>query len=306
MSAFYRKGEGCANPSTHEIPLHVISYNIKGLPSILTSSEYQNERYALIGEDLSQRLAAGRGADIVLLQEAFSENVRALIRAARYPHLAQGPDERTFVGIDSGLYILSRHPILKTARRAFGQMNCAKFDCFANKGMQFARIEVPGLPIPLEVFNTHLQAGREDPPARARQVKMLIEFFQEHHSPGSPVIFGGDFNLRPGRNAKLFEELSQGLGLKHAGETCLKLGCAKSADEGWQGIWQNAVDHQFYSDHGAIALEPVHIERTYDKPIQGFKLSDHLAHEVRFRLKVPAPQKPIAQDDLKSPAAMQN
>lgn len=295
-----------AHASKNEIPLHVISYNIKGLPAILTSSAYQNERYALIGEDLSKRLAAGSGADIVLLQEAFSENVRQLLNAAKYPHLAQGPDERTFVGIDSGLYILSRYPITKTARRAFGQMNCAKLDCFANKGMQFARIEVPGLPLPLDVFNTHLQAGRDDPPARARQVKMLIEFFKEHHTPGSPVLFGGDFNLRPGRNAQLFEELAKGLGLKHAGETCLKLGCAKSADEGWQGIWQNAVDHQFYSDHGAITLEPVHVERTYGNPIQGFKLSDHLAHEVRFRVTVPTTEKPLAQDDPKTPTAKQN
>src|SRR5262249_28391911 len=149
-------------------------------------------------------------------------DTRALFKASSYPHLAQGPEDKSWVGLDSGLYILSRHPIVAKATREFKSYpNCSGWDCFANKGVQFARILIPGLVKPLDVFNTHLQEGREDPPARRRQVRILIEFFHEHHLPGNPVIFGGDFNIRPLRDKDSYEEFIAGTGLTSSGKHCL-------------------------------------------------------------------------------------
>lgn len=265
--------------------LHIMSYNIKGLPTALLSSDYPDSRYALIGKLLAKRRAEGSAPEIVVLQEAFSDPSKALIETAGYPHVAEGPEASSLLGVNSGLFILSRHKIIKQARQAFGSQHCLSWDCFSNKGVQMATLEVPGLPRPLEIYNTHLQAGREDTTARQAQVKILLEFFEKQHEAGNPVVFAGDFNFRPGLGQKSHADFAAGSKLTHAGKFCLERGCAKGNDEGWHGIWARAVDHQFFSTSGPVSFTPVLVERTYADRVDGIKLSDHPAHEVKYQLK---------------------
>ena len=71
-------------------------------------------------------------------------------------------------------------------------------------------------------------------------------------------------------------------------------GCARLADAGWQGVWENTVDHQFYSLDGMVQITPVQLERSLGDPVDGSRLSDHLTYEVIFELKVPsAPAKQL-------------
>lgn len=279
-----------ADPQTarlHVAPkarLHVMSYNIKGLPSMLLSSDWKDGRYALIAKALNARLNEGSGPEIVALQEAFSEPAVALLKESGYPHVAAGPEAVSMLGVSGGLFLLSKYKILHEAKRAFGPKLCLSWDCFSNKGVQMARFEVPGLPRPLEVFNTHLQAGREDTEARRAQVRILLEFFKKEHVPGNPVIFAGDFNFRPGLGQKSYKDFDEGLGLLHAGKFCLEKGCAKGNDEGWHGIWERAVDHQFFTTEGEVRFTPLLVERSYREPVDGMRLSDHPAHEVRYEL----------------------
>lgn len=262
-----------------------MSYNIKGLPSVLLSSDWKDGRYALIARTLKTRHADGTAPDVVALQEAFSDPALVLLRESGYAHVAAGPPAASLLGVNSGLFVLSRHKVLFEASRAFGPKLCLSWDCFSNKGVQMVRLDVPGLPRPLEVFNTHLQAGREDTAARQAQVKILLEFFREHHVPGNPVVFAGDFNFRPGLGQKSFQHFDEGLKLVHAGKLCLEKGCAKGKDEGWHGIWERAVDHQFFADEGPVSFTPVLVERSYREPLDGMRLSDHPAHEVRYELR---------------------
>jgi len=272
-----------AGPSSSRV--HVMSYNIKGLPEPLLGSRYKSRRFSIIGKYLAERGAAG--PDIVLLQEGFSSDTRTLIEASGFPHVSHGPDGSSYFGVDSGLYILSRHPILAADQMSFGSANCDRWDCLANKGAQFVRVAIPGLPLPLELFNTHLQAGRDNAPARSRQVKLLVEFYRKNHVTGSPVIFGGDFNIRPLMDRETYEAFVLGTGLGSSGKYCLERGCARSADAGRQGVWEHTVDHQFYSLDGAVQITPIQLERSLGDPVDGSRLSDHLAYEVIFELRVP-------------------
>jgi hypothetical protein len=68
------------------------------------------------------------------------------------------------------------------------------------------------------------------------------------------------------------------------------------SDTGWQGIWENAVDHQFYSARGAVLMTPVWVERTLRDPVEGIRLSDHLAHETCFEL-APSPRPDPRMDE---------
>jgi hypothetical protein len=41
-------------------------------------------------------------------------------------------------------------------RHHFARGSCAGFDCLSNKGLVFARIQVPGVPGTVDLFNTHI------------------------------------------------------------------------------------------------------------------------------------------------------
>jgi endonuclease/exonuclease/phosphatase family metal-dependent hydrolase len=266
----------------NRLPLDVVSYNIKGLPSFTLSSDFTEARFGLIGKLLGAENE--KHPTIVLLQEAFASPVENLFQAAKYPYRAAGPAARSFLGVSSGLFVLSPYPIVEESAEAFSPDDCESWDCFSNKGVQFARIAVPGIPQTLEVFNTHLQSGWEDNPARMAQVKVLLSFYAKHHHEGSPVIFGGDFNFRPGLGHKSFELFSSGIKFLHAGKTCLEQGCAATNDRGWRGVWNLAVDHQFYSGSGPVRIAPVLVERKYHELVENQLLSDHPSLEVHYEL----------------------
>lgn len=268
----------CSLPAAaNNLEIQVVSYNIKGLPSVVMSGDFSDARYPLMGKLVAEK------AEILLLQEAFSDQVPALLKAAAFPHQSVGPAAGTMLGVGSGLVILSRYPILYEASEVFGAKACLSWDCLSNKGVQMVRLGVPGLPRPLEVYNTHLQAGREDTKVRREQVKTLLKFFSTQHVKGNPVIFAGDFNFRPGLGQKSYLDFSSGTGFSHAGKFCLEKGCTKVEDSGWHGLWQGAVDHQFYSSTGPVQILPLSVNRSFRERVEGIRLSDHPTHEVRYK-----------------------
>lgn len=264
--------------------LTVLSYNIKGLPSIALG-DYDENRYGEIGKILAERSKSGKSPDIVVLQESFSERTRELREAAKYPHVAEGPRANSLLGVGSGLFILSRYPIEKQAERAFGEKLCASWDCYSNKGVQYAKIQVPGLPLPIEVYNTHLQASRSSDRIRRQQVKVLVEFFQETHEPGLPVIFAGDFNFRPGMGDESYKDFVKLTAFGNVGRFCLDQGCAAEADHGWHGIWSGAVDHHFFSKDSFVEILPTKVQRNFKELVGERRLSDHFGYEADYELK---------------------
>jgi endonuclease/exonuclease/phosphatase family metal-dependent hydrolase len=160
--------------------LRVATYNIWGLPSPLLR---HGERFTELPASLD-----ALEADIVLIQEAFTGKARALTKLERFPYAAWGP-RASFGHFSSGLLILSRYPIVDTARIVYPR--CGGFDCFANKGALFLRVLVPGVG-PISVFNTHLNANQHTE-VRDRQIAHLMTFIHAF-SQGLPTIVGGDFN----------------------------------------------------------------------------------------------------------------
>src|SRR5690606_10571513 len=132
------------------------------------------------------------------------------IREAGYPYVAQGPRGKG-LRTNGGLYILSEFPILASSHHVYTR--CRGWDCLSRKGVLHARIEVPGLPQPIELYNTHLNAGPSKAPwlddeetreVRIHQTQEIREFLWETQASHLPTIFGGDFNFRPDEDAYLF------------------------------------------------------------------------------------------------------
>jgi endonuclease/exonuclease/phosphatase family metal-dependent hydrolase len=269
----------------------VLSYNIKGLPSFAAPG-FDEDRYGDIGKILAERNLRGAGPDIVALQESFTARTAELRAIANFRYSAKGPDAASLMGVDSGLYILSRYPIIKEESRAFGPELCASWDCYSNKGVQLARIKLPGLPMPVDVYNTHMQASRQSDGIRRGQVKTILEFIAATHTPGAPIIFAGDFNFRPSAGDLGFADFSKGSGLIHAGKLCLSLKCETAKGYDLRRLFETSVDHQFISsgEKDGFSLLPKKAERNFLDPVKGRALSDHLGYEVQYELKWAAPK----------------
>ena len=210
--------------ATSGATLSVMTYNIRGLPWPVATG--RNEALDRIGARLRALRRAGQQPDVILLQEAFSDEAQALAARSGYAHVAFGPDTvlRTPVQADaadaaylrdarwdrgeamgkslgSGLIILSDHPIVATDRLAFPDFACAGFDCLANKGVMIAHLAVPGAGR-ISIVNTHLNARKaagvaiaRTQRAYARQVALMTGFIAAHVARGDGLILGGDMNI---------------------------------------------------------------------------------------------------------------
>ncbi len=281
---------GKAAVFSNKLTLRVLTYNIKGLPTF-AAPDYDEDRYADIGRILARRQKEGTAPDLVLLQESFVVRTKELRDHANYPHIARGPDEgrgiASLMSLDSGLYILSRYPIVKEETKAFGTSLCSEWDCYANKGVQFARLQIPGLPFPIDIYNTHLQASRSQDEVRVKQVDVLANFIASTHKIGLPLIFAGDFNFRPAWQPASYRDFVRKTALYNVGERCLAKKCKIETGTDPERVFQMTVDHHFTGvEHGQnFQLTPLSIERTFAEPVKGRRLSDHAGLETIYELK---------------------
>jgi threonylcarbamoyladenosine tRNA methylthiotransferase MtaB len=162
------------------VELSVMTYNVEGLPWPVRAG--RGSKLKAIGRHLAALREKGLEPDVVLLQEGFSDEVDDLIELSGYPYVAKGPRKKQRDGSQltqedrprykrvkyrrkgegwgkwgsSGLWVLSNHPINWVKSHAYHY--CAGLDCLANKGVMLVSLDVPGLPVPVEIADTHLNS----------------------------------------------------------------------------------------------------------------------------------------------------
>lgn len=185
-------------------------------------------------EVLAERILAGEFA-VVALSEVFSESGRERLvelLGESHPYRIEFLGSRKLHRLDSGLMLLSRYPLLpipdtiphRTLRvrgrtpagsdpdsaaayvrfEEFG--DCARFDCWAAKGVGYVRIDLSGRP--LHLFFTHMQASygsdddrgeRETAGVRANQRSEIVEFVTRVAGAGlahgESALLVGDLNV---------------------------------------------------------------------------------------------------------------
>ncbi|MFA7597310.1 MAG: endonuclease/exonuclease/phosphatase family protein [Novosphingobium sp.] len=303
--------------------LSVLTYNVKGLPWPAAWDRPSALR------QISSRLALMRQERthprVIVLQEAFTDEAKALGDAAGYPYQVLGPylrqggeapaapgqaasrERRWYLGetqgtpLDSGLMILSDYPVVSVTRESFPDGNCAGFDCLAAKGVLLVRLELPqGGQV--EVLTTHFnsrgasKAPRKDSQAAYEsQARFLAAFVRRHHDPRLPLVIAGDFNMgqRPQRIATLFGELESlsrnGGGVREALRARLDSGDPELlGSEDAATIHRRARDMQFMLDgyRGGIHAVASHIP--FGTEPDGSTLSDHLGFTIYYRISGPA------------------
>ena len=277
--------ESSAPAKQHSRELVVLSYNVKSLP--FTDAA---DRLRQIGRLLARRRAGGDEPQLVLLQEAWNGELDAIRKRAgyRYEAIGAGESPSLLLPNPSGLAILSDHPILAQYARAFD--DCAGADCLAHKSVLGATIQVPGVPVPLRIFNTHLQAHTPHDSVRKNQIDDIEIFLRRIGFGGEPAIFAGDMNFQP-RHRSYRKFLRDFSFFTEAGRYCLDVPTCQIAVGGdgrtdLNDVWRTAHDRQyFYAPEGSpVRIVPVGLTRNFTEPYEGQALSDHWGYEVRYRL----------------------
>jgi endonuclease/exonuclease/phosphatase family metal-dependent hydrolase len=313
---------------TKALEFSVLTYNIEGLPWPIRKG--RSAKLREIGERLLADVKAGNGPDIVLIQEAFSAAAVRAVMATGYPNIVGGPgrtQRRTLASAEnrrgapnwlrgelgirltsSGLIVASRYPITRMTSEPFGKSSCAGFDCLSNKGKLLASIAIPGVPFPIEVVNTHMNAQgasrvpthRYNPAHRA-QSDELLAFLTAYRDPQQPLILGGDFNMR-GSSVRFsrFQELHA---LELAHRECIRPDSPCEVLASWDGDepWMDTQDLQLFASATAVHIIPVRIETMFDGRLNSPALSDHDGLLVTYRVSWSADLSRVEKMDPHSP-----
>lgn len=306
--------------------LSVMTYNIHGLPWPLVSG--RPDAFAHMTQRLASLRAQGRQPHIILLQEAFTPQAKAMGRAAGYRYAVEGPsadmtssaaadtaDERYLatgswtkgegIGkyVGSGLQLLSDYPIVGVRRMAFPAFACAGYDCLANKGALMVSIKLPRQAEPVDIVTTHLNSRRASGVDDGRslqayrlQVRYLSDFIRKAHDPARALIVGGDFNVGnvPPRRAALLSQAQSGWArngdMDDAFGEAVRHHMPLSSDALYAR--NRARDWQFYAPGRSTDIELDRVEVPFGHAADGSMLSDHVGYTATFTL---APLKDITR-----------
>ena len=313
QAADYRKPEIkiSADGKTASMRLDVLTFNIEGVPR----RRGREAQLRQIGARLAALRQSGRGPDIVLFQEAFSDDAKAALQATGYPAIAYGPtrtQRRSLPGagerhghkwmkgelgvkmVDSGLAVASAYPISSHAAEPFSRRACAGFDCLSNKGGLFARIAIPGVPDPIDLFDTHMNAQgasrvklKRHLSAHEAQVIELDAFIAKSRDIAHPIILGGDFNMRGSEARFSYFEGRQPLDLVHRSCAERRAECDVRVSFDGDAPWMDTQDLQFFYPGVRVAIRPVRIEALFDGRPDSPRLSDHDGFRVIYELSWP-------------------
>jgi endonuclease/exonuclease/phosphatase family metal-dependent hydrolase len=300
--------------------LSLLTYNVEGLPFPVRMG--RAEKLHQIGATLAALRAVGRQPHVVVLQEAFSSEAKAITAQAGYRYVVDGPtaamtgapainaaDRRFAAGAslfrgersgkweDSGLRIASDYPILSVRRMAYPAYACAGFDCLANKGVLAVSIRVPGLAQPVAVVATHLNSRNAShaSPVRSlyayqRQVDALSAFVRKVVPSNYPFVLAGDLNVGQQldrrsyliRNTALWRHDAP---LDVAMQRCLSdPTCGKRNLVDLSYSYRRARDWQFYSPGDRAGLQVAAVSGLFGRDARGEMLSDHVGYVASYKL----------------------
>lgn len=304
-----------SNAGERSLAVNVMTYNVEGLPEPARFG--RSRKLAEIKRRIDRMMSEGKAPDILVIQEMFSKEAIAMLKAMAYPNFTYGPTTADIGGTavkalrlagvepptvklqPSGVAIFSRFPIIFRHKRAFGIFNCAGIDCLANKGSLLATISIPGVPVPLDVATAHMNAQNVSRvpesihlPAHQRQTAELAELLKESKGD-SPLIVAGDFNMRAA--PKRYETFHRLIPYPTAHQYCQKHRdqCRSEVPLDGPEPWLTTQDIQFFRNGASVSLRPETLELRFksDDPVDG--LSDHSAHLVRWRLSWPMLMSPL-------------
>jgi endonuclease/exonuclease/phosphatase family metal-dependent hydrolase len=217
--------------------LKVLTYNTFALP--------------VVAADISARLSEMpkhlKGYDAILLQELFSGDGPALLRAlsGEYPYQTEIVKNKNSINMyNGGVAIVSRYPIAHADYVVYP--NCTGTDCFADKGFVHAEVIKAGKAYHLVGTHTasfDTDAARQLRQAQFQQMRTHIE--NEGVPSFDAVVYGGDFNV----NKLKFPEDYQAMQVNLNGTVPVSTGYTESTFDPRVNTYAAAYDTVEYLDY---------------------------------------------------------
>lgn len=192
----HQKPEYELNPADASDPnvLNVVSYNIQFLPFFIGGFDNAT-RAPLIPLRMNPDL------DVVIIEEAFDpfprdQDFTPAMQAQGFIYDTGILND--YFPFNGGVIIYSRWPIEASDEYDFELCGPTSGDCFANKGIMYAKVNKLGKRYHL--FGTHMDAGSDpdDITAKRLQFAEMRDFIgAQNIPPNEPAIYAGDFNVRP-------------------------------------------------------------------------------------------------------------
>ncbi len=249
--------------------LTIISFNIWDLP--LWFVKNRKERIKKVADYL-----AASGADIICLQEAWTQSNRELffqiMGAAGYTW-AVAREASMLMG-NGGLITFSKFPIVEKKFIPFSRLSAAFVEMFGAKGVLETDIETPsGM---MAVFNTHLHmpSGASGQRIRLKQLKCAMQIIANNDNP---AILAGDFNEDKLWEQQEFNSLLDAAHFKHPVSILQGLPPSYRKENEFVDIWANRdeesrrYDYIFVRNIGNLGFDVSTYEPRYLTPA----LSDH-------------------------------
>lgn len=255
--------------------IDIATLNTWGKPGILGKD--QKNRFERIGASIQP-------FGIVTMQEAFTGYAGTMAKASGFPYI-QRTDNGSFLHLNAGLLTLSRYAILETDFAKFKE--ATDFDRFANKGVLFTRLDVPGFGA-IDLYTTHYQSVQSDKAAKIRlHDNSVLEALVKKHSAGHPTFITGDFNMKP--DSPEYADLKARLNFR---DTHLEV---NPNDPGYTAMPDNPyraddskpkrIDYVFVLPVSGHTVTPTLCEVIFKEPVNGKVLSDHYGLHARFTLR---------------------
>lgn len=260
--------------------IHAITYNVAGLPEIISSGDPVNNT-----SEIGRRL---NNYDLVNVQEDFNYN-HFLYGTAKHTYKTKwsGP-----VPFGDGLNSMSSYKILNLKR--FKWNKCNGTDCLTPKGFSYSQIElIEGVTI--DLYNIHTNAGSEDAKDPAARRDNLIQVFKyiEKNSEDRPLIIMGDFNSRYTRTSDTLEIFKQlnltdtWVDFMRDGIYPIKDGNSLTGCDDPSSANCETVDKIFFRSNEQVQFRILDYQKPRDEfQRDGKDLSDHIPVSTIFEIKI--------------------
>ena len=194
-----------AAPAAASGTFSVLTYNVAGLPELITDPEEQ--RPSVNTPVIGRRIEP---YDVVHVQEDFNYHA-ALYANNDHPHRTPTSGGVPF---GDGLNTLS-HLSYGDFHR-IGWDECNGTDCLTPKGFTASRVRLAE-GVYVDMYNVHANAGVSDADLAARRANITqLTRYIERNSAGNAVVVAGDTNTRYTRTGDNIRELADTLGLTDA------------------------------------------------------------------------------------------
>lgn len=285
--------------------LRVMSYNVNGLPWPLEKNK--RPLFMEIARIIKEKREKGIAPHVLVIQEGFRPETKEMVAAMGYPYVFKGPNDSEMNPLDkkcppgpkqppchntvsivgAGLWVLSEYPFVKTGKIAFGKTRCTGTDCYANKGVTYTQVKVPGIG-PVDIYSTHMNSrnasGSSDAKvweAQRKQIAVIKYFLGKTANANVPAIFAGDFNVRT--SFPTYPDLAAAVTMNNTGLFCQAYTAHCRIGEGTlPEELHNKVDQHFYRGTNLISIYPQYAAKTMRYRLGEQGLSDHLAYETYY------------------------